>query len=65
MWRFMVCIYITRSDDMSSLCGPVVDDIRIVVSAGFRGLGLSVLRVRWVYCFGCVVYGLVEVGYYG
>ncbi|GKB57636.1 carbohydrate binding domain-containing protein precursor [Tanacetum coccineum] len=45
---FYSVYYNTRSDDMSSLCGPVVDDIRVVVSAGFRGLGLSVLRVGFM-----------------
>nr|XP_043619453.1 uncharacterized protein LOC122591278 [Erigeron canadensis] len=41
---FYSVYYNTRSDDMSSLCGPVVDDIRVVVSAGFRDAGWSVLR---------------------
>ncbi|GJY46887.1 carbohydrate binding domain-containing protein precursor [Tanacetum coccineum] len=31
---FYSVYYNTRSDDMSSLCGPVADDIRVVVSAG-------------------------------
>ncbi|KAJ0797309.1 putative Galactose-binding-like domain superfamily [Helianthus annuus] len=41
---FYSVYYNTRSDDMSSLCGPVVDDIRVVVSGGVRGLRLSGLR---------------------
>ncbi|GKB86475.1 carbohydrate binding domain-containing protein precursor [Tanacetum coccineum] len=31
---FYSVYYNTRSDDMSSLCGPIVDDIMVVVSAG-------------------------------
>ncbi|GJY78324.1 zinc knuckle CX2CX4HX4C containing protein [Tanacetum coccineum] len=31
---FYSVYYNTKSDDMSSLCGPVADDIRVVVSAG-------------------------------
>ncbi|PWA47347.1 hypothetical protein CTI12_AA500150 [Artemisia annua] len=45
---FYSVYYNTRSDDMSSLCGPVVDDIKVVVSTGFRCLGLSVLRVGFI-----------------
>lgn len=45
---FYSVYYNTRSDDMSSLCGPVVDDIRVVVSKGVRDLGLSVLRFGFV-----------------
>lgn len=41
---FYSVYYNTRSDDMSSLCGPVVDDITVVVSHCGRGLSLSVLR---------------------
>lgn len=40
---FYSVYYNTRSDDMSSLCGPVVDDVRVAISRGFRngfgGLG--------------------------
>lgn len=38
---FYSVYYNTRSDDMSSLCGPVVDDVRVWFSAsnGLRGLG--------------------------
>ncbi|KAI3709883.1 hypothetical protein L2E82_39651 [Cichorium intybus] len=46
---FYSVYYNTRSDDMSSLCGPVVDDVAVVVSKGVRGLGFSVLG------FGLVV----------
>ncbi|KAL4563606.1 hypothetical protein LXL04_027651 [Taraxacum kok-saghyz] len=46
---FYSVYYNTRSDDMSSLCGPVVDDVAVVVSKGGRGLGFSVLG------FGLVV----------
>ncbi|KAI5447476.1 uncharacterized protein LOC127079501 [Lathyrus oleraceus] len=38
---FYSVYYNTRSDDMSSLCGPVVDDVRVWFSRsnGLRGLG--------------------------
>lgn len=37
---FYSVYYNTRSDDMSSLCGPVVDDVRVWFSAATRsGLG--------------------------
>lgn len=38
---FYSVYYNTRSDDMSSLCGPVVDDIRVAVSGCVRGLRFS------------------------
>jgi len=40
---FYSIYYNTRSDDMSSLCGPVVDDVRVWFSGsnGLRGLGLG------------------------
>ncbi|KAG6755087.1 hypothetical protein POTOM_040901 [Populus tomentosa] len=42
---FYSVYYNTRSDDMSSLCGPVVDDVRVWFSGarriGFGGLGLG------------------------
>ncbi|KAK2996654.1 hypothetical protein RJ639_025115 [Escallonia herrerae] len=40
---FYSVYYNTRSDDMSSLCGPVVDDVRVALSRSYRnrlGLGL-------------------------
>ncbi|KAK3038743.1 hypothetical protein RJ639_028350 [Escallonia herrerae] len=40
---FYSVYYNTRSDDMSSLCGPVVDDVRVALSGSYRnrlGLGL-------------------------
>ena len=54
---FYSVYYNTRSDDMSSLCGPVVDDVRVWFSGsrrnGFDGLGLVrlalvVLGLVWV-----------------
>jgi hypothetical protein len=40
---FYSVYYNTRSDDMSSLCGPVVDNVRVEISSSvrnaFRGLG--------------------------
>ncbi|OIW13936.1 hypothetical protein TanjilG_09287 [Lupinus angustifolius] len=52
---FYSVYYNTRSDDMSSLCGPVVDDVRVWFSEsnGLRGLGLVRL--------GLVILGLVWV----
>lgn len=42
---FYSVYYNTRSDDMSSLCGPVVDDVRVAMSGvvrnGFTWLGLG------------------------
>lgn len=42
---FYSVYYNTRTDDMSSLCGPVVDDVRVWFSGagriGFGGLGLG------------------------
>ncbi|KAJ4980615.1 hypothetical protein NE237_031452 [Protea cynaroides] len=45
---FYSIYYNTRSDDHSSLCGPVVDDVRVLVSSAYRrnmrgGLGLGFL----------------------
>lgn len=44
---FYSVYYNTRSDDMSSLCGPVVDDVRVWFSGcnrnGFGGLRLGLL----------------------
>ncbi|XP_043687345.1 uncharacterized protein LOC122638563 isoform X1 [Telopea speciosissima] len=47
---FYSIYYNTRSDDHSSLCGPVVDDVRVLVSSGYRrnifgdlGLGFLLL----------------------
>lgn len=48
---FYSVYYNTRSDDMSSLCGPVVDDVRVVVSEGVRCLWWSV----WSLGFGVLV----------
>lgn len=48
---FYSVYYNTRSDDMSSLCGPVVDDVRVVVSEGVRRLRWSV----WSLGFGVLV----------
>ncbi|XP_019431774.1 PREDICTED: uncharacterized protein LOC109338880 [Lupinus angustifolius] len=52
---FYSVYYNTRSDDMSSLCGPVVDDVRVWFS-GSNGLGgLGIVRL------GLVILGLVWV----
>ncbi|XP_042478172.1 uncharacterized protein LOC122059449 [Macadamia integrifolia] len=44
---FYSIYYNTRSDDHSSLCGPVVDDVRVLASSAYRnmcgGLGLGLL----------------------
>lgn len=52
---FYSVYYNTRSDDMSSLCGPVVDDVRVVVSEGVRcegwlvwSLGFGVLAMLFM-----------------
>nr|AFK48735.1 unknown [Lotus japonicus] len=52
---FYSAYYNTRSDDMSSLCGPVVDDVRVWFSMsnrlgglGFVRLGLGVLGLVWL-----------------
>ncbi|XP_028787037.1 uncharacterized protein LOC114742978 [Neltuma alba] len=51
---FYSIYYNTRSDDMSSLCGPVVDDVRVWFSGSTRNglglvkLGLSILGLLWV-----------------
>ncbi|XP_054793252.1 protein DUF642 L-GALACTONO-1,4-LACTONE-RESPONSIVE GENE 2-like [Prosopis cineraria] len=48
---FYSVYYNTRSDDMSSLCGPVVDDVKVWFSGsrriGFSGLGLGILGFLW------------------
>ncbi|GLT59212.1 hypothetical protein SLA2020_320450 [Shorea laevis] len=48
---FFSVYYNTRSDDMSSLCGPVLDDVRVGYSGcgriGFGGLGLGL--AFWVF----------------
>lgn len=41
---FYSIYYNTRSDDMSSLCGPVIDDVRVWFS-GARRIGFSVLGI--------------------
>ncbi|KAE9598995.1 hypothetical protein Lal_00022589 [Lupinus albus] len=52
---FYSVYYNTRSDDKSSLCGPVVDDVRVWFS-GSNGLGgLGLVRI------GLVILGLVWV----
>ncbi|XP_054803245.1 protein DUF642 L-GALACTONO-1,4-LACTONE-RESPONSIVE GENE 2 [Prosopis cineraria] len=51
---FYSVYYNTRSDDMSSLCGPVVDDVRVWFSGSRRNglglvkLGLWILGLVWV-----------------
>ena len=49
---FYSVYYNTRTDDMSSLCGPVVDDVRVWFSSsrrnGFGGLGLRLGFAIWV-----------------
>uniref|UniRef100_A0A5B7BUY4 DUF642 domain-containing protein n=1 Tax=Davidia involucrata TaxID=16924 RepID=A0A5B7BUY4_DAVIN len=49
---FCSVYYNTRSDDQSSLCGPVVDDVRVALSGSSRnqlgGLGLGLLYVLFV-----------------
>ncbi|GFZ03216.1 choice-of-anchor C domain protein, putative [Actinidia rufa] len=55
---FYSVYYNTRSDDMSSLCGPVVDDVRVALSGASR----SVLgRVGWLLVSGFVLFCLVLV----
>ncbi|KAF5752745.1 hypothetical protein HS088_TW01G00663 [Tripterygium wilfordii] len=45
---FLSVYYNTRTDDMSSLCGPVIDDVRVLVSgSNVNGLGLGL--VLWVF----------------
>lgn len=52
---FYSVYYNTRSDDMSSLCGPVVDDVKVWISGssrnGFGGLGLGLTFGLWVFVF--------------
>ena len=51
---FYSVYYNTRSDDMSSLCGPVIDDVRVWFSAstkiglGLVNIGLVFLGLLWV-----------------
>lgn len=49
---FYSVYYNTRSDDLSSLCGPVVDDVRVWFSGSIRiglsGLGLALLGLLWL-----------------
>ncbi|KAL5577218.1 hypothetical protein UlMin_018917 [Ulmus minor] len=49
---FYSVYYNTRTDDMSSLCGPVIDDVRVWFSSScrnvFGGFGLGVLLAVWV-----------------
>ncbi|XP_057465204.1 protein DUF642 L-GALACTONO-1,4-LACTONE-RESPONSIVE GENE 2-like [Actinidia eriantha] len=55
---FYSVYYNTRSDDMSSLCGPVVDDVRVALSGARR----SVLgRVGWMLVSGFGLFCLVLV----
>lgn len=50
---FYSVYYNTRTDDKSSLCGPVVDDVRVWFSGarrlGFGGLGLGLGLGLWVF----------------
>lgn len=52
---FYSVYYNTRSDDMSSLCGPVLDDVRVWFSGSHRivfgGLGLRLVVAIWVLVF--------------
>uniref|UniRef100_A0A2N9IZC7 DUF642 domain-containing protein n=1 Tax=Fagus sylvatica TaxID=28930 RepID=A0A2N9IZC7_FAGSY len=52
---FYSVYYNTRSDDMSSLCGPVVDDVRVWFNGScrnrFGGLGLGLALAFWVFVF--------------
>lgn len=49
---FYSVYYNTRTDDMSSLCGPVVDDVRVWFSGSIRnglgGLGIRLVIAIWV-----------------
>lgn len=51
---FYSVYYNTRSDDMTSLCGPVVDDVRVAISGSSRvGVGGLVLVLGlglWFFC---------------
>ncbi|ERN07023.1 hypothetical protein AMTRI_Chr03g141980 [Amborella trichopoda] len=52
---FYSVYYNTRSDDLSSLCGPVVDDVRVwsTSGAGYRLAGASaVMWMIWVVLMG-------------
>uniref|UniRef100_A0A6N2KU18 Protein kinase domain-containing protein n=1 Tax=Salix viminalis TaxID=40686 RepID=A0A6N2KU18_SALVM len=50
---FYSVYYNTRTDDMSSLCGPVVDDVRVWFSGarrlGLGGMGLGLGLGLWVF----------------
>ena len=49
---FYSIYYNTRSNDMSSLCGPVIDDVRVWFSSsprnGIGGLGMRLVIAIWV-----------------
>lgn len=51
---FYSVYYNTRSDDLTSLCGPVVDDVRVAISGSSRvGVGGLVLVLGvgfWFFC---------------
>ncbi|KAG2689028.1 hypothetical protein I3760_09G120800 [Carya illinoinensis] len=55
---FYSIYYNTRSDDMSSLCGPVVDDVRVWFSGssgnGLGGLSLGLSFAFWLFVFSMV-----------
>ncbi|XP_057493635.1 protein DUF642 L-GALACTONO-1,4-LACTONE-RESPONSIVE GENE 2-like [Actinidia eriantha] len=53
---FYSIYYNTRSDDMSSLCGPVVDDIRVALSGATR---IVLGRVGLMLVLGFGLFGLV------
>ncbi|XP_030480339.2 protein DUF642 L-GALACTONO-1,4-LACTONE-RESPONSIVE GENE 2 [Cannabis sativa] len=52
---FYSVYYNTRSDDGSSLCGPVLDDIRVMASSSrrnvFGGFGLRLVVAIWVFFY--------------
>ncbi|GFQ01151.1 hypothetical protein PHJA_002259000 [Phtheirospermum japonicum] len=48
---FYSIYYNTRTDDISSLCGPVVDDVRVEVSGSVGRLGLLLML-----CYGLMVH---------
>ncbi|KAI4298262.1 hypothetical protein L6164_031840 [Bauhinia variegata] len=49
---FYSVYYNTRSDDMTSLCGPVIDDVRVWFSGstriGVHRFGIAILALAWV-----------------
>ncbi|KAL8108312.1 protein BIIDXI-like [Apium graveolens] len=52
---FYSVYYNTRSDDMTSLCGPVIDDVRVAISRSFRiKLGGIVLMLA----LACSLFGM-------